>query len=457
MRLLPSGEPDPRFGTDGVAPTAGRYLQSRLWLYFTDGAVTDSHIYLAGVGTQPRDDSRHAIVARLNLDGNPDPTFSNDGLATRRVSPVFSSEMTQRRIGLLGGSVVVDESGRATVGTTGKEGENLTFTLSRFLGGDGQGLQLTCGGKPATVQGTPGDDVLEAGAITAAGAGDDVIHGGGGLICAGEGNDSVEGRAQEVNLGPGDDLIRNKQIRRDPLVLGGSGDDRVLGRFDRAFGGPGDDLIDTTWPKDRGFYLETSSLAGGPGRDRIKSGEGRDLLMGGDGPDLLGSGADEDSLLGGGGRDSLFGGAGADRLIGGPGWDELEGGDPGPRYRRYYVDTPKAKGLLEVLPGKIARAQARFLQGCVGPPEIRSFWRESSELEEATIRNGRFRESRFEDYPNPFGAEEWSREILRGEIRRDSVRLEIAITDRSEGLECRTGKLRVTFNRIADLRQVEAQ
>lgn len=98
---------------------------------------------------------------------------------------------------------------------------------------------LRCGGHPATIVGTAGDDVLRGsprGDVIVARGGDDVVRGGGGadFVCLGPGDDTANG-------GPGADL-----------VMGGRGSDRLSG-------GAGPDLI-----------------GGGPGRDRAVGGGGRD-------------------------------------------------------------------------------------------------------------------------------------------------------------------------------------
>jgi uncharacterized repeat protein (TIGR01451 family) len=117
----------------------------------------------------------------------------------------------------------------------------------------------TCAGRPATVVGTPGADLLVGSAgndVIFARAGSDRIRSFGGrdLICAGGGNDVVKsgGRSDQVRAGPG----------ADRLFGGGGGDALRGGRGpDRLRGGRGADL-----------------LAGGPGDDRCFGGPGRDAF-----------------------------------------------------------------------------------------------------------------------------------------------------------------------------------
>jgi uncharacterized repeat protein (TIGR01451 family) len=119
----------------------------------------------------------------------------------------------------------------------------------------------TCRGIPATVVGTPGDDVLTGTSepdVVVAFGGSDTIRTGAGrdLICAGAGNDRV---------------------------IGGSASDRIFGS------------------------------AGG------------DHLLGRGGPDVIKAGRGNDLLKGGRGNDRLRGGAGFDRCVGGPGRDSIRG------------------------------------------------------------------------------------------------------------------------------------
>ncbi|WKZ40141.1 MAG: ExeM/NucH family extracellular endonuclease [Anaerolineales bacterium] len=134
---------------------------------------------------------------------------------------------------------------------------------------------LMCNGLPATIIGTPGDDVIYGT------NGNDVIVGLGGndTIYGGNGNDTICG-------GNGDDTI-----------YGGNGND-VLD------GGDGDDDLD-----------------GQNGNDILTGGNGNDTLIGWNGNDLLDGGAGNDILYGNNGNDTLTGGPGADWFSGGNGSD----------------------------------------------------------------------------------------------------------------------------------------
>jgi uncharacterized repeat protein (TIGR01451 family) len=146
-----------------------------------------------------------------------------------------------------------------------------------------------CAGRPATMVGTAGDDVLTGTAgqdVIVAGRGNDTISGLGGndTVCARAGNDNIRG-------GAGDDTIG-----------GGGGTDRIGGN-------PGNDII-------RGYNQD----------DTIFGHSGADLLYGGAGDDLMGGGAGNDTVRGRAGNDTIQGGPGDDRLRGTTGDDQCHGG-----------------------------------------------------------------------------------------------------------------------------------
>ncbi|MDX6604134.1 MAG: hypothetical protein QOF23_643 [Solirubrobacterales bacterium] len=119
----------------------------------------------------------------------------------------------------------------------------------------------SCRGVPATIVGTPGNDVLVGT------GGDDVI----------------------VALG-GDDRITSLAGR--DLVCAGAGNDEIVA---------------------------------GSAADRVFAGAGRDRLLGRGGPDVLKGAAGNDVLKGGRGSDRLRGGRGFDICNGGPGADSIRG------------------------------------------------------------------------------------------------------------------------------------
>ena len=155
-----------------------------------------------------------------------------------------------------------------------------------------------CGGRPATLFGTAGNDVLTGTAgpdVIVALGGNDAIRGGGGddTICGGAGADTIRGGAGNDTV-PGD--LGNNTIR------GGAGNDVLSGWL-------GDDV-----------------LVGDAGGDTIRGGAGNDTVVGGSGADLLSGFAGDDVVSGQRGDDRLRGGADDDRLDGDAGRDRCRGG-----------------------------------------------------------------------------------------------------------------------------------
>jgi Tol biopolymer transport system component len=161
----------------------------------------------------------------------------------------------------------------------------------------------TCAGRPATLIGTPGRDVIKGSkrsdVIIALGGNDKIeSFSGGDTICAGPGNDVVD-------AGP------NGGHGGDDLVLGGPGNDRLS------------------------IGPELGTLKGEGGNDVLIGSKGGDNLYGGAGNDVLRGGPNpvynSDFLSGGPGNDKLFGGPGPDSLRGGPGRNEIVPGPGGTR------------------------------------------------------------------------------------------------------------------------------
>ena len=155
-----------------------------------------------------------------------------------------------------------------------------------------------CNGRPATIVGTSGADVLlgtDGDDVIVSYGGGDTIDGRGGadIICSGNGDDEILG-------GPGDDEIWS-----------GGGNDTVDG-------GEGDDVI-------RGS-LGDDALGGGVGQDTIFGGSGNDVVTGGEEANLLVGGRGADVLTGGWWEDAIFGGPDDDRIDGVGSYDRIWGG-----------------------------------------------------------------------------------------------------------------------------------
>jgi Ca2+-binding RTX toxin-like protein len=217
-------------------------------------------------------------------------------------------------------AVTVDGAGAVTI--SGNAG--LTDVV-----GLPNGLVLTVSGAQAptdrlTVNGSPGDDVIDASALSA-----DAMRL---TIDAGTGADTVRGgRGPDVaRLGPGDDRfvweagddsdVVDGQDGSDELAFSGSG---VAESFEVEQSG-GRVLL----TRDIGSVtldlgaVELLDAALGAGDDRFDA-----LGLPADAIALHVDGEDgDDRLRGGDGADVLRGGDGDDRLVGGPGDDDLDGG-----------------------------------------------------------------------------------------------------------------------------------
>jgi Ca2+-binding RTX toxin-like protein len=184
-------------------------------------------------------------------------------------------------------------------------------------------------------RGTPGDDLIAAGALDDSAwgeGGNDTILGGPGAdqLWGGPGADLLDGgeHGDILRGGPGSDTLSGGEgpdtlyaEDSNPFLLDAPGDRNLL------LGGPGDDLLiggngrDTLLGEDG-----NDSLFGGAGDDLLDGGAGGDLIYGDAGNDTLEGGAGADWLHGGAGDDRIVGGSGKDTLVGGPGRDTLLGG-----------------------------------------------------------------------------------------------------------------------------------
>jgi uncharacterized delta-60 repeat protein len=275
MRLNANGTPDASFG-GGTVFVDGFGSGS----FATAAALqADGKILLAGAS------GGQMAVARLQPNGILDTTFSGDGRATVDFGAVDgAAAMALQPDGriVLVGSTAPDALAPSDIAVARLQGDS-PLAGPPGGGGPGAGVPPRCGGKRATIVGTPRKDTLR-GTRRA-----DVI------VALG-GNDSV------------------KAGRGNDLVCGGSGSDRLAGEDgkDRLLGESGNDR-----------------LGGGAGNDTLGGGVGNDRLGGGVGNDRLGGGPGNDGLTGGPDTDKVLGGPGRDKLAGGPGRRDLCAGGPG--------------------------------------------------------------------------------------------------------------------------------
>lgn len=248
------------------------------------------------------------------------------------------------------------------------------------------------GGPDGTVEGTGGDDLIDAGytgdpegdmvdnndaLLPGAVGNDDLIYGFGGndTIIAGDGNDSAFGGSGNdtiyggvgndslygntgddvIHGGDGDDYVQdgigrdtiyggdgNDTIRLSELDPAGPGDS-VLGGLgnDLIYGGAGDDVIDSSdggiglfdnpyppLPTDPNPFDDRDTAYGGLGNDTIRTGDDSDLIYGGRGDDTIDAGIDDDTVHGEHGNDTIVGGEGNDTVYAGNGDDVIYGGLP---------------------------------------------------------------------------------------------------------------------------------
>jgi hypothetical protein len=182
--------------------------------------------------------------------------------------------------------------------------------LKTVEGGAGNDT-LRAEGPFATMDGGPGDDVVEGG------SGHDRLFGGGGRdrLSGGSGRDRLtdsDGMRAPVDAdvldgGPGIDVV-SYEARREPVAADLSSE-APAGQE-----GEGDEL------------RALEGVEGGAAGDSLRAPLGRGLLWGGAGDDVLGVPGGPAIVHGGDGDDRLDGGTGADRLDGGPGEDEMTGG-----------------------------------------------------------------------------------------------------------------------------------
>ena len=380
IRLLPDGSFDESFGKGGKVPLQRLSTSSGLGSTIAPAHaayVAGGRVILAGSVDSGRSRSEYGI--RLGGDDLPDPTFANDGLAATNTGESIPYRVSSLRLGISEAFPIPTPNGGMIVGATGKEGGQFTFTFSSFEGGTGK--RLSCHGQRATVQGTPGNDVISGGSVTVTGGGDDRIEHAGGLVCAGPGKDVIEGgqvtgpvfgeggsdrlrlnleSGGQVSGGPGNDHMDLKGYR--VIAHGDVGNDDIdfEGSESEVHGDAGDDWISG------GSFHTVNRLFGDSGRDRLTGGDGVERLYGGPGGDYLRGMGSADVLRGDAGDDILLGGGGPDRLFGGAGRDRLDAGPAGPGFRAYGTSTDRVRGTIKISGNRVATGALRIRERCVG-------------------------------------------------------------------------------------------
>ncbi len=238
LRLNPDGVLDPSFGFGGSVLTSfgpGSFSIPFGLVLQPDGKLVEAGTSLFfgsdGDGDGNPDGDIDFALVRHNSDGSLDPSFGFGGgtltlLNQGSVDSIFAvtAQQTDGKLVAAGTSIIPGDpssfnfaTARYEVGPIGRLSERSQGLSSRALTPG----SVSCKGRPVTILGTSGDDMLR-GTV-----GDDVIHGMGGndVIFGFDGNDIICG-------GTGNDRL-----------IGGIGNDRLLGQGgnDRLFGELGRD------------------------------------------------------------------------------------------------------------------------------------------------------------------------------------------------------------------------
>ena len=209
----------------------------------------------------------------------------------------------------------------------------------------------TCRGKPATIKGTRGHDVLRGtrGAdVIVGGSGNDQINGRGGKdsICGGRGDDLIVG-------GHGSDWL-DGDTGSDTASWANSARGVNVNLPSGKSSGDGNDLIIETENVVGSAQLdylagndEANSLQGGAGDDSIEGGPGDDLLSGGDGIDAIWGDAGNDVLSGDTGDDRMDGGLDTDSIDGGEGKDSCKDQEQDAGCEIFWADVALEDQLID--------------------------------------------------------------------------------------------------------------
>jgi uncharacterized delta-60 repeat protein len=313
-RFNSNGSTDPSFvGNSGIPGLfVKQYARGAGYSAAHGVALQGSKVILAGNalnGVDPNNGA-DALVIRLNSNGTPDGSFSGGG-AVYLPATTHHDQYTHD-VPLPGAHAVVLQGGAIVLGGYF---DNMSVRSPALWALTQNGSPLGSfgqGGRTITNTGDSAEllDLIAASDGSLFGVGDSVhaIDAPHGLAAeySGLGGGAVAGRclgkpATVVGTN-GRDVLRGTTKRDVIAGLGGNDKITALAGNDIACGGGGNDKI----------YL-------GGGKDKASGGGGADLLVGGAGNDRLLGNAGKDRLLGGAGADFLRGGGGKDGVVGGPG------------------------------------------------------------------------------------------------------------------------------------------
>ena len=269
------------------------------------GSLSPGSSGFAGGGTTNYDQDNNAANDTFTIDGGGDQTF--DGTAVFNATLTYSDGTTAAISAVVfqdtAGNTYMSPEFSANADSAAMEAKAIqSLTLDSLLGDSYGGMTadrlLTTFVTPdGVIDGTSGNDVIDASYGDADGDKVDGFDGNNDSILAGDGSDSIASGsgADTIDAGTGNDTISGGD--GNDCIFAGSNNDRLLGD-------DGDDSLD-----------------GGVGSDTLYGGSGHDLVIGG------GNTGNADLLYGEDGNDTLYGGsgAGADTLYGGTGDDLLDG------------------------------------------------------------------------------------------------------------------------------------
>jgi uncharacterized delta-60 repeat protein len=243
-RFTSKGQLDPSFASGGVFhanPTGNDDV--------LDSIEVDpqGRILAAGVRGETPVNTGDTWLLRLTPDGQLDPSFANRGETDANAVP--ASEFAA--------GLALQPDGRAVIAGAAFEGSD-KLLVGRFAGPEAVKVSVVptkagCGGRDATIVGTPRADTL-------------------------------------------------KGTKRADVIAGLGGNDRIssLAGNDLVCGGGGNDRIDLGQGRDEGRgEAGADTIRGGPGKDRLLGAAGRDRLLGGPGPDLCNGGPGKDARAAG--------------------------------------------------------------------------------------------------------------------------------------------------------------
>ena len=315
------GTPDGSFDGDGAIGVGGQGSDTG----YAVAVQADGKVVVAGEEAS----AANLTVRRLTTAGQPDSSFSGDGVAT--VPGALPSSY----------ALVLQADGRIVVaGSVFRGPDDIDATVFR-LGTDGS-LDGTFGGAVGAVVDLGGYEEFDSLAITPTGQ---VV----GTGYTSVGNDAVVARfgangALDPSFGAGgvhlvvggnSGWLTGAVVQPDGRILAAGDDGRAIAKpvVYRFLGTPTTGAPVPATPTCDGQAATIVGTAGKDrligtkkadvivalgGNDRVRGLGGNDVVCAGDGNDEIYGGAGKDRLYGEQGKDRLAGGSGKDRLVGGP-------------------------------------------------------------------------------------------------------------------------------------------